>query len=59
MCKRLVAALLILCLLLSAVPPAVRAVELDIPAPSAVLMDAATGQVLYEKNDHERLRRPA
>ena len=56
MCKRLVAALLILCLLLSAVPPAVRAVELDIPAPSAVLMDAATGQVLYEKNDHERLR---
>ncbi len=39
-----------------AAPPAAAAVELDIPAPSAVLMDAATGQVLYEKNCHERLR---
>lgn len=46
---------LILCLL-PALFPAARAVELDVPAPSAILMDAATGQILYEKNSHERLR---
>ena len=28
----------------------------DIPAPSAILIDAATGTVLYEKNANERLR---
>ncbi len=33
----------------------VRAAELEIPAPSAILIDAATGTVLYEKNAHERL----
>ena len=54
--KRLVAVLLVLCLLLGALPLAAHAVELDVPAPSAILMDAATGQILYEKNDHERLR---
>lgn len=54
--KRLVAVLLVLCLLFGALPLAARAVELDIPAPSAILMDAATGQILFEKNDHERLR---
>ena len=32
-----------------------QAAELDVPAPSAILMDAATGTVLYEKNAHERL----
>ena len=32
------------------------AVELDVSAPSAVLMEASTGTVLYEKNAHERLR---
>ncbi len=35
--------------------PAVRAIELEIAAPSAILMDAATGTVLYEKNAHEAL----
>ena len=31
------------------------AVELDVAGKSALLMDAATGQVLYEKNAHEAL----
>lgn len=31
------------------------ATELDIPAPSAILMDVATGTILYEKNAHEKL----
>lgn len=35
--------------------PGVQATELEISAPSAILMDAATGTVLYEKNSHERL----
>lgn len=35
--------------------PTVSAVDLEIAAPSAVLMEAATGTVLYEKNAHERL----
>ena len=37
-------------------PPLVRAAGPDIAAPSAILMDAATGTVLYEKNASERLR---
>ena len=32
-----------------------KAAEVEIPAPSAVLMDAATGTVLYEKDAHEAL----
>ena len=43
----------LLCALLL-IPP-VQAAELDIAAPSAILMDAATGTVLYEKNAHEAL----
>lgn len=35
--------------------PSVRAIELEIAAPSAILMDAATGTVLYENNAHDRL----
>ena len=46
----LLAQLLLLCVL-----PAVRAEGLDVPAPSAILMDAATGTVLYEKNADEKL----
>ncbi|MBR6825640.1 MAG: D-alanyl-D-alanine carboxypeptidase [Oscillospiraceae bacterium] len=46
--------LLIFGLLLAPLPRA-RAAELDVPAPSAILMDAATGTVLYEKNAHQRL----
>ena len=35
--------------------PAVRAAGPEIAAPSAILMDAATGTILYEKNAHEKL----
>ena len=37
--------------------PAAHAVtpDIDVPAPSAILMDAATGTVLFEKNANERL----
>ena len=45
----LVMALLLVCI------PVVQAEELIIPAPSAILMDAATGTVLYEKNANEKL----
>ncbi len=41
---------LLACLLLPA-----SAAGLDVPAPSAILMDAATGTILWEKNIHERL----
>lgn len=41
--------------LLMTLLPTVRAAELEVAAPSAILMDAATGTVLYEKNAHERL----
>ena len=47
--------LCLLCaLLLLPVVPA-GAVEMDLPVKSAVLMDAATGAVLYEQNAHEPL----
>ena len=46
--------LLIAALLLPLVPRA-EAVELEVAGKSAVLMDAATGTVLYEKNAHEPL----
>ena len=32
-----------------------QAVELDISAPSAILMERSTGEILYEQNAHERL----
>ena len=47
--------LLTLCLLLTMLPVSTRAVELDVAGKSAVLMDAATGTILYEKNAHEKL----
>lgn len=53
--KRLGAMLLILALMLGLLPVCVGAVELNIPAKSAVLMDAATGTVLYEQNAHTAL----
>ena len=53
--KRVLAALLLLFLLLSLLP-VVRAAELDLPAPSYVLMERSTGEVLLEHNAHERLR---
>ncbi len=33
----------------------VKAEGPEIPAPSAILMDCATGTIIYEKNSHERL----
>lgn len=48
--------LVLLVLLAGALLPAVRAAELDLPAPSYVLMERSTGEVLLEHNAHERLR---
>lgn len=53
--KRLCACLLALGILLGVPVGRVQAAELELAAPSAVLIDAATGTVLYEVNDHERL----
>ncbi len=36
-------------------PARAQAVELDIEAPSALLMEKTTGEVLYAKNEHEKL----
>ena len=47
--------ILALCLLLTALPVAASAAELEVAGKSAVLMDAATGTILYEKNAHEKL----
>ena len=47
--------ILAFCLLLTGLPLSAAAAELDVPGKSAVLMDAATGTVLYEKNAHEKL----
>ena len=49
-------AVLLLLAFLAAFTPAVRGAELDLPAPSYVLMERSTGQVLLEHNAHERLR---
>lgn len=46
--------LLSLSLTLCCTPTAVAA-EIEIAAPSAILMDGATGTVLFEKNAHEKL----
>ena len=51
--KRAICVFLILVLTVLTVP--VSAVEMDIPAKSAVLMDVATGTVLYEENAHTPL----
>ena len=44
-----------LAVLLAALPISAGAVELEVAGKSALLMDAATGTVLYEKNAHEKL----
>ena len=46
---------LALALLLAMLPIPAGAMELEVAGKSAVLMDAATGTVLYEKNAHEKL----
>ena len=46
---------LLLLLLLLAFPVSAHAVELTLEAPSALLMEKATGEVLYAKNEHQLL----
>ena len=53
--KRIVLVVMSICLLLGALSLSVQAADLDIKAKSALLMDAATGTVLYESNSHEPL----
>ena len=52
--RKICAVLVPLALLLTLVPRS-AAVELDVGGKSALLMDAATGTILYEKNAHEKL----
>ena len=47
--------LLALCLLLTAVSPIAFAAPLEVKGKSALLMDIATGTVLFEQNAHEKL----
>ena len=51
MWKRIVCLLLVI----GALAGSVAAAELEVAAPSAILMERSTGTVLYEKNAHERL----
>ena len=53
--KRMGLVLLALCLIVGLLPARAGAVELDVKGKSAVLMDVATGTVLYEQNAHEAL----
>ena len=53
--KRMGCMVLVLVLILGALPQQARAVELDLDGKSALLMDVATGTILYEKNAHEAL----
>ena len=52
--KRLIIFLVVCTVILCASIPA-SAAELNVPAKSALLMDIATGTVLYEQNAHEKL----
>ena len=53
--KRTVCYVLLICLLLGVVPGAARAVDMDLPVKSAILMDVATGTILYEQDAHTPL----
>ena len=53
--KRVWVALLALVLVFGMVPVQARGLELNVAGKGAVLMDIATGTVLYEKNAHARL----
>lgn len=58
--KRMIALILCLCMLTAAaiVVSAEETAAVDVTAPSAVLMEVGTGQILFEKNSHEK-RPPA
>ena len=53
--KRLGCGVLVLALMIGVLPWQAGAVALDLEGKSAVLMDVATGTILYEKNTHEPL----
>ena len=53
--KRLGCGLVIVLLLVGMLPLQARGAQLEVEAKSALLMDAATGTVLYEHNAHEAL----
>ena len=53
--KRSILVVVVLSLLMTVVPVAAQGVEMNIPAKSALLMDIATGTVLYEQNAHTPL----
>ena len=44
-----------LALILTGLPVGTNAAPAEVPAKSALLMDAATGTILYEQNSHEKL----
>ena len=53
--KRIGWFVVVLGMLAGLLPLSARAVDMEIPAKSALLMDVATGTVLYEENAHEAL----
>ena len=53
--KRIALVIVVLGLLTGLLSPGVQAAALDVPAKSAVLMDVATGKVIYANNEHEAL----
>ena len=53
--KRMVSVFVVLVLCLGLLPAQVKAVDMQLPAKSGVLMDVATGQILYEENSHAPL----
>ena len=53
--KRVGWLMVVMALLVGILPVGAGAVELDVTGKSALLMDVATGTVLYEKNSHEAL----
>jgi len=54
--KKMIASFMLISLLMLILPEAVVAQpQIDISSPSAILMDAGTGTILYEKNPHEKM----
>ena len=53
--KRVGIILLAVCMVIGCLPLAVSAAPAEVAAKSAILMDAATGTILYEQNAHEKL----
>jgi len=53
--KRIGCTVIVFCILLGLLPVSARAANMDIPAKSAILMDVATGTVIYEQDPHTPL----